>query len=173
MCSETSVQKRKDGMQMFREMRRFKQQLTEEECLRVLKEEWRGVLSLHGDDGYPYGVPMDFYYDEDENKLYFHCAKEGHKIDAARADDKVSFSVIDKGVHADGDWALTFNSVIVFGRIKLLPSDEKSMGKLRQLAAKCYPTMEEVEVEMAKDSDRVQVLEITVEHMTGKRVHEK
>ncbi len=158
---------------MFREMRRFKQQLSEEECRKVLREEWRGVLSLHGDDGYPYGVPMDFYYDEESNKLYFHCAKEGHKIDAAKANDKVSFSVIDKGIHADGEWALTFNSVIIFGRIKLLPSNDESMEKLRQIGIKCYPDLEEVEKEMAKDSAKAQVLEVTIEHMTGKRIHEQ
>lgn len=68
---------------MFREMRRFKQQISEEECIRILKEQPRGVLSMLGDDGYPYGIPLDYLYMEDGH-LYFHCAKEGHKLDAIR-----------------------------------------------------------------------------------------
>ena len=69
---------------MFRKMRRFKQQLTAEECVAILKREKRGVLSVIGDDGYPYGMPLDHYYDEGSGKLYFHCAKAGHKLDAIR-----------------------------------------------------------------------------------------
>ena len=68
---------------MFRKMRRFKQQITDEECRKILAEEGRGVLSLFGEDGYPYGIPMNYFYDEDENKIYFHCAKEGHKIECS------------------------------------------------------------------------------------------
>ena len=67
---------------MFREMRRFKQQISDEECIEILKNEPRGVLSILGDDGYPYGVPLDHWYSESDGKLYFHCAKEGHKLDA-------------------------------------------------------------------------------------------
>lgn len=61
---------------MFRKMRRFKQQISEEECREILKQEPRGVLSLIGDNGYPYGIPMDHWYCEEDGKLYFHGAKE-------------------------------------------------------------------------------------------------
>ena len=64
---------------MFRKMRRFKQGLTREECVEILKNEPRGVLSLIGDDGYPYGLPMTHYYNADNGKIYFHCARVGHK----------------------------------------------------------------------------------------------
>ena len=78
---------------MFREMRRFKQKISTEDCVRLLNDQKRGVLSMIGDDGYPYGIPMDHLYSESENKLYFHCAKVGHKIDAIQACDKVSYCV--------------------------------------------------------------------------------
>ena len=74
---------------MFREMRRFKQQVSDEECIRILKEQPRGVLSMIGDDGYPYGIPLDHWYCEENGRLYFHGAKEGHKIDAVTRCDKV------------------------------------------------------------------------------------
>ena len=76
---------------MFREMRRSKQQLSQEECTEILKQEVRGVLSVLGEDGYPYGMPLDHWYDEKNGKIYFHGAKEGHKIDAIKACDKVSY----------------------------------------------------------------------------------
>ena len=94
---------------MFRKMRRFKQQITEEQCIEVLKNAKRGVLSLIGEDGYPYGLPINQWYCEEDGKIYFHGAKEGHKIDAIKACDKVSFCTWDEGYRKDDDWAL--NSV--------------------------------------------------------------
>ena len=157
---------------MFREMRRFKQAVSEEECKNILKTEKRGVLSLVGDDGYPYGVPINFYYDETENKLYFHSAKTGHKIDAIKSCDKACFTVWNTGFQKDGDWAWHVTSVIAFGRAELA-SGAAVMDKLRSLALKYYPTAEEVAAEMAKDSGRVQMIALNIESLTGKLVNEK
>ncbi len=157
---------------MFREMRRFKQAVSEEECKNILKTEKRGVLSLVGDDGYPYGVPINFYYDETENKLYFHSAKTGHKIDAIKSCDKACFTVWNTGFQKDGDWAWNVTSVIAFGRAELA-SGAAAMDKLRSLALKYYPTAEEVDAEMAKDSGRVQMIALNIESLTGKLVNEK
>lgn len=77
---------------MFRKMRRFKQELNETECKKILKNEVRGVLSVIGDDGYPYGLPIDYWYDEIENRIYFHGAKEGHKLDAIKNVTKYLFA---------------------------------------------------------------------------------
>ena len=102
---------------MFRKMRRFKQQLEQKECIEVLKSQPRGVLSILGEDGYPYGIPIDYWYCEEENRIYFHGAKEGHKIDAIKECDKASFCVYDEGYREEGEWALNIKSVIIFGRI--------------------------------------------------------
>lgn len=72
---------------MFRKMRRFKQQISNEECVEILKNEKRGVLSVIGDNGYPYGIPLNHYYDEKTNSIFFHGAKEGHKIDAIKKNE--------------------------------------------------------------------------------------
>ena len=108
---------------MFRMMRRFKQELLENECIEVLENEPRGIMAVHGDNGYPYAFPMNYIYID--GKLYFHCAKEGHKIDAISADNKVSFCIIDKGFKKEGDWALNIKSVIVFGKIKKIDNIKK------------------------------------------------
>ena len=102
----------------FRKMRRFKQQLSEESCVEILKNEPRGVMAVAGENGYPYAFPIDFVYDG--GRLYFHCAKEGHKLDAIKSCDKVSFCVMNEGFRKDGEWALNISSVIVFGRVKIM-----------------------------------------------------
>ena len=155
---------------MFRKMRRFAQQVSEDECLKILKEEPRGVLAVLGDEGYPYTVPMDFVYDN--GKIYFHCAKEGHKIDAINSYDKVSFCVMNKGFKKSGEWALNITSVVVFGRISIVQNNDFAEEKLRFLGLKYYPNKEDVEEEMRKAAKRACVLELNIEHMTGKLVNE-
>ena len=115
---------------MFREIMRKKQQLSSEECISILKEEPRGVLSVLGDDDYPYGMPINHYYNEEDGKLYFHSGKKGHKIDAMKRHDKASFCVYDRGFRKDGEWALNIKSVIVFDALRSSPIQKKSMRYL-------------------------------------------
>ncbi|MFV0364366.1 MAG: pyridoxamine 5'-phosphate oxidase family protein [Suipraeoptans sp.] len=159
---------------MFRKMRRFKQQVSELECKKILAEEKRAAFSVIGDDGYPYTIPINFYYDENDNRIYFHGAKEGHKIDAIRKYDKVCFSTWNQGFKKDGGWEWNSTSVIVFGKVKLVNDKNVIEDRLRKLATKYYPNLEEVEVGMTGPAfNRVQMLAIDIEHMTGKLVNEK
>lgn len=157
---------------MFRPMRRFKQQISEAECIRILKEQPRGVLSLIGDDGYPYGIPLDHWYCEEDGKLYFHGAKEGHKIDAIASCDKVSYCVMDEGFRKEGEWALNINSVIVFGRIRLVTDPEKAKLICTNITRKFTDDEAYLAHELQHAFPRVQCLELTPEHMTGKLVNE-
>ena len=157
---------------MFRKMRRFKQQISDEECIRVLKEQPRGVLSMIGDGGYPYGIPLDHWYCEEDGKLYFHGAKEGHKIDAIAKCDKVSYCVMDNGFRKDGEWALNINSVIVFGRIKLVDDVDKARLIGENLCRKFTDDEEYIQHELTNALPRAQCLELIPEHMTGKLVNE-
>lgn len=154
----------------FRPMRRFKQQLTEEQCRELLRREPRGVLSVLGDGGYPYGLPINFLYDE--NRLYFHCALEGHKLDAIRRHDRVSLCVYDEGCREAGNWPLHIRSVIAFGRVREVHDPEVRLEKARLLGLKYYPTAEAVEAELQQSLDRMLLLEMIIEHMTGKIVKE-
>ncbi|MBP5655136.1 MAG: pyridoxamine 5'-phosphate oxidase family protein [Clostridiales bacterium] len=157
---------------MFRGMRRFKQQISDEECIRILEEQPRGVLSLIGDDGYPYGIPLDHWYCEEDGKIYFHGAREGHKIDAIKACDKVSYCVMDEGFRKEGEWALNINSVIVFGRISLVTDTDKAKMICTNLCRKFTDDEEYLQHELTHAFPRVQCLELTPEHMTGKLVNE-
>ena len=131
------------------------------------------MLAVHGEDGYPYALPIDFYYNEEKNKIYFHCAKEGHKLDAIRADNRVSFCVYDKGFRKDGDWALNITSVIIFGRIRIIDDPDETLVTVRKFGEKFFPTQKELDDEILRSLARVQMLELTPDHMTGKIVNEK
>lgn len=159
---------------MFRKMRRFKQQVSDEECKNILKEEKRAAFSVIGDAGYPYTVPINFYYDDTDNKIYFHGAKEGHKSDAVSQCDKVCLTVWNQGFKKNGCWEWNITSVVVFGRVQAVTDADTAEERLRKLAIKYYPTIDEVEKEMQSSSaKRVQMYAIEIEHMTGKLVNEK
>lgn len=159
---------------MFREMRRFKQQVSDDECKKILTEENRGTFSVIGDNGYPYTIPINFYYDETDHKIYFHGAKEGHKVDAINQCNKVCFTTWNQGFKKEGHWEWNVTSVVVFGRVALVTDPTVIEDRLRKLAIKYYPTEVEVEEEMSSSSaDRVQLYAIEIEHMTGKLVNEK
>ena len=157
---------------MFREMIRFRQQLAEEECRKILTGEKRGVLSVLGDGDYPYGMPLNHYYCEADGKLYFHSGKMGHKIDAIRRHDKASYCVFDQGFRKEGDWALTISSVIVFGRIEIIEDEEKIYEISRRLSYKFTSDEHYIEEEIRRSGPRTFMFALVPEHMTGKRVHE-
>jgi len=157
---------------MFRKMRRFKQQLTDEECKTVLQEQKRGVLSLLGDEGYPYGIPLDHWYCAEDGRLYFHCAKEGHKLDAIRACNKASYCVYDEGWKKPGDWALNIRSVVIFGRMELVTDEAKNREICTRLVKKFTDDEAYLEKELKNALARVQCLVLVPEHMTGKLVNE-
>ncbi len=152
---------------MFREMRRFKQQLPQDEADAILKRNEDGVLSLHGDNGYPYGVPVNYVWDGE--KIIFHCALTGHKIDAIKADPKVCFTVIDQHEVLPQKLATRYRSVIVFGKARFV-EDEKE----RDLAFRAFANRhsgdfpEEIEAEIISAGPRALIVEITPEHITGK-----
>lgn len=157
----------------FRGLLRIRQQLTEEECLQILKTEKRGVLSVLGDNGYPYGMPMNHYYSEADGKLYFHGGRKGHKIDALRRCEKASFCVMDQGVRQEGEWFLRVRSVIVFGRIEFVDDLQKTEEISRLLSYKFTRDEEYISGEIRKDGPRTQLLALIPEHMTGKTVQER
>lgn len=156
---------------MFRPMRRSKQQLPFAECEKLLTEAKRGVLSVLGDGGYPYGVPMDFVYAD--GKIYFHSATEGHKIDALKRCDKVSFCVRNEGEKEPGEWWYRFSSVIVFGRLRIVEDEARRLDGFRKLGEKYFPEQRMIAEEIGKYGKKALLLELRIEHMSGKTVREQ
>ena len=157
---------------MFREMRRKKQQLTDAECIDILARNTSGVLAVLGDDDYPYAVPLSYY--SDTNKIYFHCAKSGHKLDAIQRNCKSSFCVIDQDLIIPAEYTTYFRSVIVFGRIRVLQDEQEKRAAIEKLAIKYAPddSIDGRQQAIDREWAPLCMLEMNIEHMTGKEAIE-
>jgi nitroimidazol reductase NimA-like FMN-containing flavoprotein (pyridoxamine 5'-phosphate oxidase superfamily) len=157
---------------MFRTMRRSPQALTKEEIDEVLTKETRGVLSVQGDDGYPYGFPINHYYEKETGKVYFHGANFGYHIDAIRRDPKVSFCVFGQDFVREGEWAKNVKSVIIFGKAELVDDMDEVARVSTKLCEKFPVPPGYVEEEIEKDGKRTMVIALTIENINGKLVNE-
>ena len=149
---------------MFREMRRKKQALPEEQCRRILEEGEYGVLALLGEGGYPYAVPLN--YALCGGKLYFHCAREGHKIDAIRGCKKASFCVVSRADAVPEEYTTYFESAIAFGRAQRCEGAERVNG-LRLLLE--HTGLSDHSPERCADLPAVEVYRVECDRVTGKR----
>lgn len=157
---------------MFREMRRKKQALSEKDCAAVLNRGTSGVLALLGEEGYPYAVPLSYVYDGE--KLYFHSAKSGHKLDAVRSNPKASFCVIDQDQIIPEEYTTYFRSVIAFGTVRIVEEEEEKRSAIEKLALKYAPEDTAENRRNAIDREWVPLcmLEMTVDHLSGKEAIE-
>ncbi len=151
---------------MFREIRRKRQLLPTEESVSILEKMTNGTLALHGDDGYPYAVPVSYVYAD--GKIYFHSATKGHKVDAILTNNKVSFCVVEQDDVKPAEFTTYFRSVIVFGKARILEDENEKLSALRLLADKYSHGEAGMEAEIAKGFNHLLMVEITVEHLTGK-----
>lgn len=156
---------------MFREMRRRNQVLSSEECIQVLNRATSGVLAVSGDNDYPYAVPLSYVYHN--NKIYFHGAKTGHKLDGIIRNEKVSFCVIDQDEIIQEEYTSYFRSVIVFGRARIIEGEEKRK-ELEILTARYSPDIEEAQRSQAVEKGlyAVCMIELEIEHISGKEATE-
>jgi len=143
-----------------------------EECIHILKTEKRGVLSVIGDEEYPYGMPMNHFYNVEDGKIYFHCGKKGHRLDSLKKNDKVSFCTYDEGYQNPGEWALNIKSVIVFGKIKVVDDIKRVEDIATKLSYKFTKDDEYIKNEVEKFAKATLLLELTPEHICGKTVEE-
>ena len=154
---------------MFPPMRRARQALPPEECGDILRRGSCGVLALAGQDDYPYALPISYVWDGGD-RLYFHCARTGHKLDAIARNPRASFCVVGQDIVAPLEYTTHYRSVIAFGRMTLVEGAEEARCALEQLGLK-YAPMDSAQNRAAyieQDWDGVQVLSLTIEHLTGK-----
>lgn len=152
---------------MFPKMRRIKQQLDNSEVLDILKSNTTCTLALIGENGYPYSLPISYCYDEDN--IYFHCAKVGHKIDCIKNCDSISLSVIEHDEIIEEKFTDKYKSVVVFDKVEII-DDEKEIRRLcrKMCAALCPNVSDGIEKEIEQFIEQTAVVKITIEHMTGK-----
>ena len=157
---------------MFREMRRKNQILSQAECLAVLDRGTSGVLAVQGDGGWPYAVPLSYVYED--GRLWFHCARTGHKLDAIRREPRVSFCVVDQDQVVPQEYTTYFRSVILFGKARVLEDPAEVRAALEKLALRYAPEDSEAHREaiLERELPAVVVVEVAVEHLSGKEAKE-
>ena len=158
---------------MFRKVRKIKNELDEKTTKEVLKKAPRGVLALNGDDGYPYGLPLNYVYDEDNNALYFHGTKTGYKIDCIEKSPKASFTaLLEEGVSDDG-WSKNVSSVVAYGLLEEIEDSDFARDALVKLAQKYYPSEDLIEENIKANFKNTKMLAFHINYMTAKRVNER
>ena len=152
---------------MFRELRRKKQLLSEQETLRVLEEGKTGIVGVLGDDGYPYTVPINYVSLED--KIYFHSAKKGHKVDAIAKEPKVSMTVVEKDDVVSREFTTYFRSIQLFGKAYVVEDEAERDVAFRALCEKFSGAdLDRYEEIMSKEAAAAAIVRIDIEHITGK-----
>ena len=158
---------------MFRPIRKKRNDIGIEAAEQLLLHCRRGVLAMNGVEGYPYAIPINYYFDKEARKIYFHGAKAGHKVEALRACDKVCFTVYGNETVKEEAWAPFMQSAVVFGRCRLVEAGPEALARLKQFAMKYYPEEPLVDEEIAKAGKAAQMFEIEIEHLSGKEVQER
>lgn len=156
----------------FRPLIRKNKELPPEECLDLLRREKRGVLSVLGDGGYPYGTPIDHYYHDADGKLYFHCGRIGHRLDALRNEPKACYTCMDAGTPIPGSWALRVRSVIVFGTVEIVDDAQRAADIAARLSRKFTNDEAFIAAEIERSLKGTLLLVLTPEHICGKLVTE-
>ena len=158
---------------MFRPMRRKKREIDQDAAREILAQGRIGVLAVNGDDGYPYAVPVNYLFDGEAGKIYFHGARAGHKYESIQSCDKVCFTVYGPENVKEETWAPFVRSAVVFGRCRAVALGPEALENLKRLAMKYYPEEALADREIAKDGRAVQMYEIEIEHLSGKEVQER
>ena len=158
-------------MSEFREMRRKRQQLSNEESVAILEKATAGTLALLGDGDYPYAVPISYVYHE--GKLFFHSALAGHKVDAIRKCEKASFCVIEQDDVQPKKYTTFFRSVIAFGRIHIIEDEHEKLEVARMLGNRYNPNHDEaLQKEIENGLSRMLAIRFDIENLAGKKAIE-
>lgn len=157
---------------MFRELVRKNKELSKDECIKILIQEKRGVLSVIGDNGYPYGMPMNHFYNKEDDAIYFHCGNVGHRLDSIKKSNKVSFCVYDSGFKKENHWELNFKSVIVFGTVQIIDDKNFITKIITKLSHKFTQDDNYIQKEIQSALHRTLLLKLNIEHICGKSVTE-
>lgn len=158
---------------MFRKIRKAKNEISIDAAKLLLATQRRGILAVNGDNGYPYAVPVNYYYSEGEGKLFFHGARAGHKVDSIKNSDKVCFTVYGNESIRNETWAPFVQSVVVFGRCRIITDQDLNYKLVRKFAEKYYPSEELINEEIITAGKAVQMFEIDIEYISGKEIQEK
>ncbi len=152
---------------MERKMYKEKRQLSAEETQALFVKGHHGILSVNGDDGYPYAVPVNYVFID--GKIYIHSAKYGYKIDALKQNDKVCFTAILNSQIIPDKFTAAFESVVAFGKASFIDDGDEKLTALRTFIERFSPDHQEAGERFIHAAyEKTQIIRIDVEQMTGK-----
>ena len=137
-----------------------------EESADLLRKGEFGILSMCSTENEGYGIPISYVFDND--RIYFHCATEGTKLKYLRSNNKVSFCVVGETKIMPSKFGTLYNSAIVFGEIIEIEGEEKREALMLFLEKYSSDFMNEGIEYINKLYDRVQVLKLSIDTITGK-----
>lgn len=158
---------------MFRPILKKKNELSFDLSKELLLKERRGVIAFSGDNGFPYAIPINYLYCEDDNKIYFHGSRIGYKVDLLNKNNNVCFTVYGNEEIKDEKWAPYMSSVVVFGECSMINDQDKAFELLKRFASKYYPNKQMIDEEIHKSFKGVAMYEINIKHLSGKKIQEK
>ena len=149
-------------------MRRRERRMGDADARALLRACAYGVLSVVGEDGAPYGVPLNYVYAEEEGALFFHCAQEGRKLDGIRREDRVSFAVVGRSEVDAPRFTTLYSSVIAAGRARLVEAENEKRLRLRQLCEALTPGQARMAEVIEGHLQKVAVVRVDIETLSGK-----
>ncbi len=151
---------------MFKKIRRKDRAISKQEAIEILTNGEYGILSTIGIDGYPYGIPVNYVYQN--GNIYFHCAIKGHKLDNITYNNKVSFCVVGNTKVIPEKFGTNYESAILFGKAVKVSGDEKNEALISLLEKYSSEFMEKGMLYIQKLYDKTVVVKISIEHVSGK-----
>ena len=153
---------------MFREMKIKERMLSEEDVMRIIRSQNYGILSVHGDDGFPYGVPVNYAFVDGRFLIHGAC-ENSHRMDGIRRDARVCFTIVDRHDLQEEEYTTAYSSVVVFGTAAVLNTDGEKQDAMRALVRTLTPAAyAKVCDGCVSESGGYSIVAITPLHMTGK-----
>ena len=149
-------------------VRRQDRLLSEERAIELLRAAEYGTLSMIDENGLPYGIPVNYVWDE-KDSLYIHCAPEGRKLRAIAAHPEVTFSIVGNVNLQPSKFTTEYESIVLKGKARVGLSAEERMQALVLLVEKLSPDDVEIGKKYAEKSFyRTEIIRIDVTEFSGK-----
>lgn len=149
------------------QMRRMSHKMSEEETLELVKKSKYAVLSLVDVDGLPYGVPLDYIYQD--HALYFHGAKEGRKIDGMKKNPRGCAVILGDTSVVPDKFGRKYSSAIIEGSMEFIDEPETKRKVMTYVVEQNSPDFKEKgNVIIEKMLNQVLIYKMNIETMSGK-----
>ena len=153
-------------------MRRKDREQSKDFALEVADKCAYSALATVNPDGSPYCIPLSMA--REGECLYFHCAKEGRKIDNLRNSSRVCVSCVGEVKPLTSDFSTLYESAVIFGAASEVTDREEKIRALRLICERYTPShMAAFDKAIEQSLDITGVWKIHIDGISGKARKEK